>query len=158
MLSSMAQKVQRKENIMKKGLCILLVLGMLAMILLLGCGRGGNNGNSNGSTNSDIPCGVGVIITTPSYEDAFTTTSTPVILGGIVEPDFQDVTWRNSGTGGSGKATLYDYTCGFFGCSYDWVAYIPLASGSNQIEVEAFDTAGKLRGRDCVDVNLNASL
>ncbi len=140
----------KKGKVMKNLLCGLVIFGMISMILTSGCSGGGNSDSS--STNSDVPCGVGVVITSPSYEDTFTTTSSPAILGGITHPDFTNVTWSNSSTGGTGNAVLGDYTCDLFGCAYHWVAYVPLTSGSNQIKIEAYDGAGKLRGRACVTI------
>ncbi len=40
-LSSVAQKVQRKENVMKKALRSLMVFGVLAMLTMAGCGEEG---------------------------------------------------------------------------------------------------------------------
>jgi len=130
----------------------------LVMMLLISstfCACGGNDSGTAGTSSTiETRCDVGVFIKEPTWEDTFTATSNPVVMGGIVHPDFPKVIWHNATTGGSGTASVYEPPVGYWGSSLQWAAYIHLVSGSNQITVEAFDSTGKLRGRDCVTINL----
>jgi hypothetical protein len=86
--------------------------------------------------------GPSVAITSPTGSGSYSTASTPLALSGtqfdlvgasLVHVDCASVTWTNANTGGVGAATI---TPG------GWSGFVPLATGTNLIQVTATDAAG----------------
>jgi len=78
-----------------------------------------------------------IAISTPTTEATFTTTATPLSLGGTASDDVgvSSVTWRNTTNGATGTASGTD----------TWSASVPLLSGENRLTVTARDAAGNPR-------------
>ena len=87
-----------------------------------------------------------VTIQTPTAESIYTTSATPILLGGVAVDDMAvtSVTWSNVDTGDSGTA---------IGMS-SWSASVPLSPGSNTISVTAHDADAKV-GTDSIRLVLS---
>ncbi|MBI2933792.1 MAG: hypothetical protein HYY16_19280, partial [Planctomycetes bacterium] len=75
-----------------------------------------------------------ILINVPTTEPAYTTSVSPVTIGGLASDavGVAGVTWLNEGTGGRGAALG----------TTTWSASVPLAGGSNVLRVTATDAAG----------------
>ena len=146
---------------MRAGSLFLFGVFPMSLILLIGCGDGGD---------SDIPdtgCMIGFAIDKPSYEDIWDTQTSSVDLGGPVEtpggiffssdcaigdPGY-DITWYNARNGASGSGGAWTgQRNGFFGpfCDTEWVAYnIPLDVGDNHITLTVRNAQG-CTGQDSI--------
>jgi len=87
-----------------------------------------------------------ITITSPTSNPTWTTSSTPINLGGTASDNVgvTSVTWSNSVTGGSGTATG----------TTSWSAIVSLSPSNNPITVTAWDAAGN-SGSDTIDVTYN---
>jgi hypothetical protein len=89
-----------------------------------------------------------VSITIPTSQQNYTTTSSPLTIGGTASDNVgvTSVTWSNAATGGSGTASG----------TTSWSASVPLQPGSNAITVTARDAANNSK-TDTLMVTFNSS-
>jgi hypothetical protein len=89
-----------------------------------------------------------VQIQAPIAETSFSTTSTPIALGGAAADNASvaGVAWRNAANGASGTATG----------AASWSASVPLVAGENRITVTATDSTGNV-GSDSITVDFQDS-
>jgi hypothetical protein len=147
-------------------------LTFFAVVLVSSCG-GGGGGGSEGSGSGVASSPLYVSIEDPSifwndsadsvdlYGTASCDACPPAVAGCPQEPPLSSaiqMAWRNRTTGSGGPVSHAIYgTCGclFSACwtnySHKWGAIIPLAIGSNDIEVRASNASGET-GRESITV------